>query len=90
MAAWDTAAQFDTEKDKAAFRDYEAACDRVKAFYKVTHPTTVFLGGDADSTRNFRSSILNRLSSLMFGRGASLKRVVESVRGWVFGKLVRI
>ncbi|KAB5594272.1 hypothetical protein CTheo_2353 [Ceratobasidium theobromae] len=37
MAAWDTAAQFDTEKDKAAFRDYEAACDRVKAFYKEQH-----------------------------------------------------
>ncbi|CAE6439417.1 unnamed protein product [Rhizoctonia solani] len=28
VAAWDSAAQFDSEKDKAAFRDYEAACDR--------------------------------------------------------------
>ncbi|EUC53666.1 myo-inositol oxygenase [Rhizoctonia solani AG-3 Rhs1AP] len=35
--AWDSAAQFDTEKDKTAFRDYEAACDRVKSFYKEQH-----------------------------------------------------
>lgn len=39
MEAWDSAAAFDTEKDKKAFRDYEAACDRVKSFYKVCfHP----------------------------------------------------
>ncbi|CEL57394.1 hypothetical protein RSOLAG1IB_02133 [Rhizoctonia solani AG-1 IB] len=37
VAAWDSAAQFDSEKDKAAFRDYEAACDRVKSFYKEQH-----------------------------------------------------
>ncbi|CAE6428475.1 unnamed protein product [Rhizoctonia solani] len=28
VAAWDSTTQFDSEKDKTAFRDYEAACDR--------------------------------------------------------------
>ncbi|KAH7345328.1 DUF706-domain-containing protein [Rhizoctonia solani] len=37
VAAWDSEAKFDTEKDKATFRDYEAACDRVKSFYKEQH-----------------------------------------------------
>ncbi|KAJ1311784.1 hypothetical protein OPQ81_010250 [Rhizoctonia solani] len=37
VAAWDSAAQFDSEKDKTGFRDYEAACDRVKSFYKEQH-----------------------------------------------------
>ncbi|CAE6538497.1 unnamed protein product [Rhizoctonia solani] len=36
VAAWDSTAQFDSEKDKTAFRDYEAACDRVKSFYKAS------------------------------------------------------
>ena len=29
--------QFDSEKDKAQFRQYDEACDRVKAFYKEQH-----------------------------------------------------
>src|SRR5687768_8762727 len=29
--------QFDTEKDKTQFRQYDEACDRVKAFYKEQH-----------------------------------------------------
>ncbi|QRW18830.1 aquaporin, Major intrinsic protein family [Rhizoctonia solani] len=45
-AAWDSAAQFDSEKDKAAFRDYEAACDRVKSFYKASPRR--FLGGEEE------------------------------------------
>lgn len=31
------ASEFDAEKDKAKFRQYEAACDRVKDFYKEQH-----------------------------------------------------
>ncbi|KAG5641017.1 hypothetical protein DXG03_006370 [Asterophora parasitica] len=31
---WDEAPKFDETKDKKQFRDYDAACDRVKAFYK--------------------------------------------------------
>jgi hypothetical protein len=32
---YDDASNFDAEKDKAAFRQYEDACDRVKNFYAV-------------------------------------------------------
>jgi len=34
---WDDETVFDKQVDKAKFRDYEAACDRVKAFYKEQH-----------------------------------------------------
>lgn len=34
---WDEAANFDSEKDKSKFRQYEDACDRVKSFYKEQH-----------------------------------------------------
>lgn len=34
---YDLASKFDQEKDKAAFRQYEDACDRVKNFYAVSH-----------------------------------------------------
>ncbi|KAF8148521.1 myo-inositol oxygenase [Mycena galopus ATCC 62051] len=34
---WNEAAQFDAEKDKTQFRQYEDACDRVKNFYKEQH-----------------------------------------------------
>lgn len=34
---WDSESEFDQDKDKSQFRDYEAACDRVKAFYKEQH-----------------------------------------------------
>jgi hypothetical protein len=40
QAMFDDASVFDSEKDKAAFRQYEAACDRVKNFYAVS-------GGDS-------------------------------------------
>ena len=32
---YDDGSVFDAEKDKAAFRQYEEACDRVKNFYAV-------------------------------------------------------
>ena len=34
---WDDQSEFDQAKDKTQFRDYDAACDRVKAFYKEQH-----------------------------------------------------
>jgi hypothetical protein len=34
---WDDKSEFDEAKDKSRFRDYDAACDRVKAFYKEQH-----------------------------------------------------
>lgn len=34
---YDAASKFDAEKDKAAFRQYEDACDRVKNFYAEQH-----------------------------------------------------
>ncbi|KAF9066734.1 inositol oxygenase [Rhodocollybia butyracea] len=34
---WNEESKFDQEKDKAHFRDYDAACDRVKNFYKEQH-----------------------------------------------------
>ncbi|KAI0247987.1 inositol oxygenase [Lactifluus subvellereus] len=37
LKLWDDASEFDTEKDKACFRQYEDACDRVKNFYKEQH-----------------------------------------------------
>jgi len=35
--AWDDTADFDAQKDKQAFRQYEDACDRVKNFYREQH-----------------------------------------------------
>ncbi|KAF5378868.1 hypothetical protein D9615_006925 [Tricholomella constricta] len=34
---WDEEPKFDESKDKKRFRDYDAACDRVKSFYKEQH-----------------------------------------------------
>ncbi|EJD45331.1 myo-inositol oxygenase [Auricularia subglabra TFB-10046 SS5] len=36
-AAWNEKSEFDSKKDKTAFRQYEAACERVKNFYKEQH-----------------------------------------------------
>lgn len=35
-SAWDAASEFDKDKNKEDFRQYDAACDRVKAFYAVS------------------------------------------------------
>ncbi|KAJ8129806.1 hypothetical protein O1611_g3824 [Lasiodiplodia mahajangana] len=37
QSEWDSKSKFDAEKDKAQFRQYEDACDRVKSFYKEQH-----------------------------------------------------
>jgi inositol oxygenase len=36
---WNDQSEFDAAKDKAQFRQYEDACDRVKDFYKEQHGT---------------------------------------------------
>jgi hypothetical protein len=37
LKLWDEESEFDAQKDKARFRQYEDACDRVKNFYKEQH-----------------------------------------------------
>jgi hypothetical protein len=37
LKLWDDESDFDAKKDKAQFRQYEDACDRVKKFYKEQH-----------------------------------------------------
>ncbi|KAH9029977.1 hypothetical protein EDB85DRAFT_1964863 [Lactarius pseudohatsudake] len=37
LKLWDDESEFDAEKDKARFRQYDDACDRVKNFYKEQH-----------------------------------------------------
>ncbi|KAK7041443.1 hypothetical protein VNI00_009309 [Paramarasmius palmivorus] len=34
---WSAESEFDSEKDKTQFRDYDSACDRVKNFYREQH-----------------------------------------------------
>ena len=38
---WNDESEFDENLDKSQFRDYEAACDRVKAFYKEQHGLSI-------------------------------------------------
>lgn len=39
LKMWDDESEFDAQKNKAHFRQYEDACDRVKNFYKEQHGT---------------------------------------------------
>jgi inositol oxygenase len=34
---WNARSEFDQGKDKSRFREYQSACERVKAFYKEQH-----------------------------------------------------
>lgn len=45
--SWDDASEFDTEKDKTKFRQYDEACDRVRNFYKEQHGDFLFPPGPA-------------------------------------------
>jgi len=58
--AWDDASEFDSEKDKLAFRQYEDACDRVKNFYKEQHEkqTVEF---NLNARANFKKSVRARM-----------------------------
>ncbi|KAH9942213.1 myo-inositol oxygenase [Epithele typhae] len=55
---WDEASKFDAEKDKATFRQYEDACDRVKNFYLEQHEKQTMeynLRARAEFKRNVRA-----------------------------------
>jgi hypothetical protein len=41
-AHWDEQSKFDNGKDKAVFRNYVDACERVKNFYKEQHGVYFF------------------------------------------------
>jgi len=45
QSGYDDASKFDADKDKDNFRQYEAACDRVKNFYAVSQANARQLGG---------------------------------------------
>ena len=57
---YDDASRFDQEKEKANFRKYEEACDRVKGFYAVS---PVVSDKDSQADLACRSNTRNRLSS---------------------------
>ncbi|KAJ7430928.1 DUF706-domain-containing protein [Mycena galericulata] len=65
---WDESSQFDAAKDKTEFRQYEAACDRVKNFYKEQHEkqTVEF---NIKMRANMRKSVRGRMGMYReFGR----------------------
>ncbi|KAJ7021312.1 DUF706-domain-containing protein [Mycena alexandri] len=53
---WDENSQFDQEKDKAQFRQYEEACDRVKNFYKEQHGTDLGNSGPRNARSDCRGT----------------------------------
>lgn len=67
--AFDAESKFDAEKDKAGFRRYEEACDRVKNFYAVSSSrvsatqTTCPADTLRSSTRSRRSSTTSASAS---------------------------
>jgi len=58
---WNTEATFDATKDKAQFRQYEDACDRVKSFYREQHEkqTVEF---NIKARENFKKTTRARMS----------------------------
>ncbi|THH09664.1 hypothetical protein EW145_g1852 [Phellinidium pouzarii] len=70
---WNSESQFDTQKDKMMFRQYEEACDRVKSFYKEQHEkqTVAFnRKARADFKEKFRARMgiwdaIEKLNTLM-------------------------
>lgn len=59
---WDAKSEFDEAKDKSQFRDYDSACDRVKAFYKEQHGLPSATPLDVHELTVYRHQ-KNRLSS---------------------------
>ncbi|KII87974.1 hypothetical protein PLICRDRAFT_42527 [Plicaturopsis crispa FD-325 SS-3] len=53
---WNEQSQFDADKDKADFRKYEAACDRVKNFYKEQHEKQT-MEFNINARVNFRKNV---------------------------------
>ncbi|KZT04520.1 myo-inositol oxygenase [Laetiporus sulphureus 93-53] len=59
-AAWDESSKFDTEKDKSAFRQYEAACERVKNFYREQHEKQT-VAYNIQVRQNFKKTVRARM-----------------------------
>ena len=49
MCQWDDKPDFNKSKDQSQFRDYDSACDRVKAFYKEQHGSFPSLLDDVEA-----------------------------------------
>jgi inositol oxygenase len=59
-ASYDQESKFDSEKDKDNFRDYEAACDRVKNFYAEQHAKQT-LAYNLEARKQFRENVRARM-----------------------------
>lgn len=60
VAQYDEASKFDAEKDKDNFRDYDAACDRVKNFYAEQHAKQT-LAYNLAARKDFRENVRARM-----------------------------
>lgn len=80
---WDEDSEFDTNTDKTQFRDYDAACDRVKAFYKEQHGKIACLQLKDTSDEYKQKSKLSRSISK---RELTSRRKNAGV--WAFGRLL--
>ncbi|KAI0078585.1 myo-inositol oxygenase [Panus rudis PR-1116 ss-1] len=58
--AWDDASEFDNTKDKQTFRQYEAACDRVKNFYREQHEKQT-MEFNVNIRANFKKTVRARM-----------------------------
>lgn len=58
--SYDQESKFDSEKDKDNFRDYEAACDRVKNFYAEQHAKQT-LAYNLEARKQFRENVRARM-----------------------------
>jgi Family of unknown function (DUF706). len=52
---WNERSEFDETKDKTQFRDYDSACDRVKAFYKEQHGMSILICSGITVAHDIRS-----------------------------------
>jgi len=87
LKLWDDASEFDAEKDKARFRQYEDACDRVKAFYKEQHGKRawLFAYGPPSHSLSFMWQQQKNKPSPSTSRLASTSRA-NAVPAWVSGE----
>ncbi|KIY53241.1 myo-inositol oxygenase [Fistulina hepatica ATCC 64428] len=56
LKGWDDPSKFDSDKDKAKFRQYEEACERVKNFYKEQHEKQT-MAFNVNTRANFRKGV---------------------------------
>jgi inositol oxygenase len=58
---WQEDSQFDTDKDKDTFRQYDAACDGVRSFYKEQHEKQT-MEFNINARVKFRKDVRARMS----------------------------